>query len=396
MAVSLTLAAVAAERQTLKGGHVPAAVARLTPVGDLPGTQRLHLAIGLPLRNEGDLDSLLRDLYDPASPNYHQYLTPEQFTEQFGPTEKDYQALMDFIRANGLTVTGTHPNRVLLDVAGAVTDIARVFHLTLRVYQHPREARTFYAPDAEPSVDFDVPLLNISGLDNYALPHPNYVVRAASASVHATPNAGSGPGGTYQGNDFRTAYVPGTALMGAGQSVGLLQFDGFYTNDITTYESQTGLPNVPLTVVPVDGGIATPGSDSLEVSLDIEMAISMAPGLSGVYIYEAPNSTSYFVDLLSRMATDNLAKQLSSSWTGGSANAAAEVIFKQMASQGQSFFNASGDSDAFTGSIHFPSDSTNITVVGGTTLTTGTDGSYSSETAWNRGSGIGSSGGPNP
>src|SRR5439155_130329 len=95
------------------------------------------------------------------------------------------------------------------------------------------------------------------------------------------------------------------------------------------------------------------------------------------------------------MANDNVARQLSCSWGGGSADAAAEQIFQQMAAQGQSFFNAAGDSDAFTGAIPFPSDSPNITQVGGTTLTTGAGGSYSSETVWNWGRGTGSSGGNN-
>ena len=64
-----------------------------------------------------------------------------------------------------------------------------------------------------------------------------------------------------------------------------------------------------------------------------------------------------------------------------------------MAAQGQSFFNATGDSDAFTGSIPFPSDSANITEVGGTTLTTGAGAAYQSETVWNWGGHIGSGGG---
>src|SRR3569623_1927629 len=86
--------------------------------------------------------------------------------------------------------------------------------------------------------------------------------------------------------------------------------------------------------------------------------------------------------------------QFSSSWGGGPPNATAEVIFQQMAALGQSFFNASGDSDAFTGPIQFPSDSTNITVVGGTELTTTNGSAYLSEGVWNQNDGInGSSGG---
>jgi len=397
LAAVLALVAQAAERQMLSAQHVPPAAARLIPVGNLPGSQRLNLAIGLPLRNQQELDTLLHQLYDPASPNYRRYLTPEEFAAQFGPTEKDYQAVHDFAKSNHLTVTATHPNRVVLDVAGAVTDIQKAFHLTLRVYQHPQEAREFYAPDVEPSVDFTVPILHISGLDNYSLPHPNLKLRPAGAAANATPNSGSGPSGTYRGSDFRTAYVPGTSLTGAGQTVGLLQFDGFYTSAIATYASQAGLPTIPVTVVPIDGGVSTPGSGDIEVSLDIEMVMSMAPGVTNIYVYEAPNPSPW-VDLLNAMATHNpLSRQLSCSWGGGSPDASSEQIFKQMATQGQSFFNATGDSDAFTNSIPFPSDSTNITEVGGTTLTTGTGATYSSETVWNwgldNGSYVGSSGG---
>ena len=374
-------------------GHVPAAVAKLTPTGRLPATNHLFLAIGLSLRNQAVLDELLRQLYDPASTNFHKFLTPPEFTARFGPTEQDYQAVIDFATANGLTVTVKHPNRVVLDVEGSIAGIERAFHVTMRVYRHPTEARTFYAPDVEPSLDLAVPILNISGLDNYSLPHPNSIERPADKTANATPNAGSGPSGSYLGGDFRAAYVPGTALTGAGQSVGLLQFDGYYASDITTYETQAGLPNVPLVNVPIDGGVSTPGSGNVEVALDIEMVISMAPGVSKVYVYEAPNPSPW-VDLLSRMANDNLAKQLSCSWGGGSTNPACEQIFQQMAAQGQSFFNATGDSDAFTGAIPFPSESINITQVGGTTLTTtGPGGSYVSETVWNWGSGTGSSGG---
>jgi hypothetical protein len=393
----LALVSQAAERQMLSAQHVPPAAARLTPVGNLPGSQRLNLAIGLPLRNQQELDTLLQQLCDPASPNYRRYLRPEEFTAQFGPAEKDYQAVQDFAKSNHLTVTTTHPNRVVLDVAGAVTDIQKAFHLTLRVYQHPQEAREFYAPDVEPSVDFAVPILHISGLDNYSLPHPNLKLRPAGTAAGTTPNSGSGPSGTYRGSDFRTAYVPGTSLTGTGQTVGLLQFDGFYASDIATYASQAGLPTIPVTVVPIDGGVSTPGSGDDEVSLDIEMVMSMAPGVTNIYVYEAPNPSPW-VDLLNAMATHNpLSMQLSCSWGGGSPDASSEQIFKQMAAQGQSFFNATGDSDAFTSSIPFPSDSTNITEVGGTTLTTGTGAAYSSETVWNEGkqsSGyVGSSGG---
>jgi subtilase family serine protease len=375
-------------------GHLPEAVARfhLQPTGRLSATQHLNLAIGLPLRNEATLDSLLQQIYDPASPNFRQYLTPEQFTERFGPTEQDYQAVIDFAKANGLTVTGRHPNRVVLDVSAAAADIERVFHVTLHTYRHPSDARDFYAPDVEPSVDLTVPILQISGLNNYSLPHPSLKVEAIIPTIGMTPNSGSGPGNAYMGNDFRAAYAPGATLTGSGQSVALVQYDGYNSNDIAAYISMAGLTNYPisLTNVPVNGGVSVPGSGNPEVCLDIEMVIAMAPGVSKIIVYEAPNGSTAWPTMLSRIANDNLAKQISCSWSGGGPDAVSEGIFKQMASQGQSFFNATGDKDAFTGSIPFPSDSTNITEVGGTVLTTtGAGGSYVSETVWNDGT-------PNP
>lgn len=235
----------------------------------MSGAEHLNLALGLPWRNAEVLTDRLQQIYDPTSPNSWQYLTVAQFTEIFGPTEQDCQALIQFAETNGLTVIATHPNRVVLDVTGAVADIEKAFHLRMQVYQHPKEARTFHAPDAEPSLDLAIPVLHISGLDNFSRPHPNHKVRPLNLTAKTTPNAGSGPGGDYRGNDFRTAYVPGTALTGAEQSVGLLQFDGYYASAITTYETQAGLPNVPLVIVPINGGVTTVGANNAEVALDI-------------------------------------------------------------------------------------------------------------------------------
>ena len=286
-----TACAQGVEKQTLHG-HVPPAIARfhLKPTGLLPAMNRLKLAIGLPLRNQAALDRLLSEIYNPASTNYHRYLTPEQFTEQFGPTEQDYQSLIDFAKTNGLTVTTTYPNRLLLDVSGSGAAVEKVFHVKLNVYQHPTENRSFFAPDSEPSIDFSVPILHVSGLDNFSIPRPANVMRNPSGATNPTPaGTGSGTSGNYIGKDFRAAYVPGVTLNGAGQIAGLLEFDGYYSSDIATYESQAGLPGVTLVNVPIDGGVSTPGSGVAEVSLDIEMLISMAPGLSNIVVYEAPN-----------------------------------------------------------------------------------------------------------
>jgi len=385
--IFVVFSAGAGESQTVSG-HVPAAVARSQSTGRVPADSELHLAIGLPLRNRAGLTNLLQRLYDPASPDFHHFLSAEQFAEQFGPTREDYQALTDYVQAGGLKVAGTHSNRALLDVSGSVSNIETLLHLKLHFYPHPTESRDFFAPDTDPKIDAAVPVLHISGLDNYLRPRPMSLKRESAANL-PTPALGSAPGGAYMGNDFRAAYVPGTTLTGAGQTVGLLEFDGYFQSDVAAYRNVAGLPVIPLKNVLLDGFNGVPGGNNVEVALDIDMASSMAPGLSGIIVYEGETTD----DILNRMATDNLAKQLSASWLYP-IDPVSEQIFQQFGAQGQSFFNASGDYDAYVGSIDTPADDPNITIVGGTTLSTsGPGGSWVSETVWNWDNGTGSGGG---
>jgi hypothetical protein len=409
------------ERVTL-AGHVPAVVAAgLTPKGRLPATQPLYLAIGLPLREPAALEELLRQLYDPHSTNFHKYLTLPEFTARFGPTEQDYQAVMRFAEANGLTVAGTYPNRLVLDVEGSASNVERAFHVTLRTYRHPAEARDFFAPDTEPAVDAALPVVDIQGLSDYSRPHPRLHRMDAAAAANARPQNGSAPDGStnYFGNDFRNAYVPGTTLTGAGQRVGLFEADGFYASDITAYATAAGngRTNIVIQTVLLDSfnGVPTTGADSgnPEVSLDIEMAMAIAPGLAEIVVFEG-NPTDFIPnDILNSMLSySNTVNNLSSSWGwSGGPSTTTDTIFKNMAAVGQSFFNASGDSDAFTTGKssangvdntkldNAPSSNPYITQVGGTTLKTGANAAYSSETVWNwnydsnAGAYVGSSGG---
>ncbi len=383
---------------------------KLQPVGSLAETQRLHLAIGLPLRNQAALNSLLQQLYDPASPNYHHFLTPDQFTEMFGPSEQDYQAVIAYAKTNGLTVTGTYSSRMLVDVSGNVSDLQKAFHVTMRLYHHPTENRNFYAPDFGPSVPSALPILDVNGLNNYVLPRPLFVQRPSAGSSAANPSlSGSAPdgSGSYFGYDFRDAYAPGVSLTGTGQTVALFECNDYFDADITRYLGlvpSPGLPAVPLQRVKVEGTEPPPvvgDGGNVEVALDIEMLNCMAPGLSKIIVYEVPSDTvAYDGDMLARIALDNSANQISSSWLIGDSPQYAQ-FYQEFAAQGQSFFQASGDEDAYYPGIFQYEDGTNVTLVGGTTLTTtGPNGGYVSETVWNwgneygaAGAGIGSGGG---
>lgn len=391
-------------------GHRPAAVENLSPAGSLPTTNTLPLAIGLPLRNQTDLENTIRDLYNPANPRFRKFLTAEEFTVKYGPTEADYRQVVRFARSHGLTIVGEHRNRVVLDVEGSVSNIQEAFQVTINTYRHPSRSKAFFAPDREPSVPTNVPVADMWGLTDYAPPVP--LAHRANQVVAPLNYNGSGPSGSYQGRDFRNAYAAGVNLVGSGQTAAVVEFDGYYRSDIVTYEANCGYASVPLTniLLNVTGtpGYSGQGANAIaEVSLDIELLIAMAPGLSRLAVYEGNNPYTVF----NKIATDNLAKQISCSWAfshgpsykwaRGSGSYTLDSILSQMVAQGQSFFQASGDSDAYTGpqavnssTGPIPVDSIYVTSVGGTSLTmTGAGSSWSSETVWNWGGNSGSGGG---
>jgi kumamolisin len=220
-------------------------------VGRLPAAHVLRLSIALPLRSELELDQLLQEIDDPQSASYHQFLSVQEFTDRFGPSKEDYDAVIHFAKAAGLTVTGTALNRMVVDVAGPVGKIEQAFHVTLSEYQHPTEGRTFFAPDREPTADLPVALWHVTGLENYSMPHPASLRREPLVSANAT---GSGPSGDFLGSDMRAAYYGGTALSGSGETVGLVEFGGYNVNDVRTYFSQVGQPlHVHIVGVSTDG-----------------------------------------------------------------------------------------------------------------------------------------------
>jgi len=140
-------------------------------VGPLPSSTVLSFDIGLPLRNQSELNQLLAEISDPSSPEYQHYLTPDQFAAMFGPTVCDYDAVLAWAKAQGFTVTMTYSNRDLVDLSAPASSIEAAFHVTLDVYLR-RDGTQFYAPDMDPSIDLTVPVLDALGLDNCDVPMP--------------------------------------------------------------------------------------------------------------------------------------------------------------------------------------------------------------------------------
>jgi len=382
-------------------GHLVPGVRGLHPLHPTDGARGLDLSIALPLRNPDALDALIAAQNTVGSPLYHQYLTPDQFAAQFGPDQATVDAVVAFLKSNGLSVSSVSANHLLIDASGSVAKVEAAFQTHIADYSY--HGRSVYAPTVEPSVPAALAgmILNVGGLDNVALYHHAGATTTATAAMSTAatqataPLAGSGPGGGYTPSELRTAYDMNSLIAsdnGAGQTVAIFELDSYKASDINAYLSNYGLGSAKYSNVVVDGASTTAGAGAIEVELDMEVVSAIAPGATQ-HIYIGPNSTTGVNDTYNRIVTDDTAKVMSTSWgecesaSGNSELAALDNIFAQGAAQGQAFFAASGDSGAYdcdtsTLAVDSPADDPNVVGVGGTTLNTGSGGSYSSESVW--------------
>jgi subtilase family serine protease len=371
-------------------------------VGRLPANQILELNIVLPLQNQAGLASLLRSLFDPASPSYHHFLTVTAFTQQFGPTQENYDAVVRFAKVNGFTVVGGTRDGMNVLIKGRVSAVESAFHITMQTYRHPTENRTYYAPNSEPTTSLPFALWHISGLDNYSTPQPQYVRRSDYAKAHGIQPAdvvpyattGSGPSASFLGSDMRAAYYGGT-LTGSNQNLGLFEFYGTNLADLATYFTNIGQTNnVPVTLLSTDGtatscvdNSAGGNCDDTEQTLDITQAIGMAPGLASLVVYVGSSDTA----IISAMTTHNpLPATIGCSWAWIPADPSTlDPYFERMIAQGQNFFVAAGDHSTWANTTYiFPADDPYIVSVGGTDLITASSaGPWMSETAWSESGG---------
>jgi kumamolisin len=395
-------------------GHVPAKI-----VSDATFIKRIDADISipvtflLPLRNKEALEMLVERIHDPMDhQNYGNFLSSEEFIKRFAPTQEDYEYVVAYAKSLGLTVTGTHSNRTLVNVSGPAGQIEKAFNLRLHHYKK-QNGRTFYAPNDNPEVPVAIASIihGIVGLDNHAVRHTynrrkqmTEGVKISRASSNTSP---SGPGGGYAPNDLLTAYnLSGVSANGSNQIIALFELAAYRASDIHEYTNYFGLPQAKLNNILVDGGSGS-GIDA-EVTLDIQLALALAPE-SQIYIYEGPNSDQGVLDTYNRIATDNVAKQVSTSWGMGENLSSVQylqaenAIFLQMAAHGQTIYAAAGDSGAYddypaNGSLALvvddPASQPYVVGVGGTRLTVNSGtGAYKSEKVWNDGLGNGAGGG---
>jgi subtilase family serine protease len=400
LAVGVSFIAVRAQAQSFKTRHVREAVSsgEAQPVGRLASGQIMNLNLVLPLSDPEGLKSFLSEVYDPSSSLFHKFLTPTEFTAKFGPTKEQYEAVVQFAETNGFTVTGGSRDAMDVEVRGPVSAVESAFHVHMRTYQHPTENREFYAPDSEPTTDLAFELWHVSGLDNYSIPHRLLEKRSDYAAAHGVDaedvvshaTTGSGPSASFLGSDMRAAYYGAGTLTGAGQNLGLFEYEGTDLADLATYYKNVGQTNhVPVSVISTDGTStscvytrAGGNCDDTEQTLDMTQALGMAPGLASLVMYVGSTDTS----IIGAMTTHSpLPTTIGCSWGWTPADPSTlDPYFEKMAAQGQNFFAASGDSSTWSRRNEaWPADDDYVVSVGGTDLITASAaGPWKSETAW--------------
>jgi kumamolisin len=322
--------------------------------------QTVKLAVSLNLRNQADLEQTIARIYNPKDSLYHHFLSKDDLTATYSPTQADYDAVKNYLISNGLTVTGTDPNRLLIHVQGSAGTVEKALSLTLNNYTGA-DGSAYMRPNAEPAVSLDVAdkISMIGGLNTSVKRLPNYIKRQSSAqdlesviqnSSYVSATYGYGP------VDIKTAYnLSSTTLTGSGQTIALVEFDGYKSSDITYYvkafSSYFGSSYTPLvTFESVNGydGTPTAHGGAAEVILDIEMALNLAPAATiEVFCDNQYTDNNFDLDMMEALYDNVTSGVISTSWGNTEVDAGDtstdHAYYELFAAEGVSFFAASGD-----------------------------------------------------
>jgi len=354
--------------------------------------------------NEAALSSLLTNLYTQGSAQYGDWLAAGQFQSEFAPPAATVSALSSYLESNGLSVQTTS-SPFLLRAIGSSAQLEAAFATTIDNYQSPN-GTSFFSNDSDVSVPSGLAssVLGVVGLTNTVrlqnnlqltpeassesgrggggqpsceIPYPTTLAQLEAITAPGQPfnGYGGGPGCSgltpSQTNSIYNAPNAGPRAQGAGANVAVFELSAYNHSDITKWAQTFYGPRYQprLTDINVDGGpLATstsqcPTGDTclygyggdIEVQADIEMDLTVAPDTNSVLVYNAPNDFTGATELdeYTAIANQDIADSISTSWAlcepdAGLAYAQAEnLVFEQMAAQGQSIFASAGDTGAF-------------------------------------------------
>ena len=147
-------------------GHLIPVLHSKRPLHPTDCQKSLHLAIAMKMRDKAGLDAFLAAVNDPQSPEYHQYLTPQQLADRFGPTQATLNRFTAFLRNQGFSHVTAASDRMLVDAWAPVSTVEQAFAVNIADFAF--SGRVVYAPTNEPSVPADLGgvLLYIGGLDD--------------------------------------------------------------------------------------------------------------------------------------------------------------------------------------------------------------------------------------
>jgi kumamolisin len=415
MTVSRFFASVAAA--ALCVASVVAAAASPQPVDlGLSFEQAISVTVTLKLRDPAGAEEMMRGVSTPGDPLFQQFLTPDQFHAQFGPSQATVDSVSAYLREQGLTVERI--TATTLKSTGTPATMGRVFQTSLHRYAMPASdgrapALLFRAPLGKPVIPAQIaPSVGaVLGLSTKPAFRPH--LRFAPDNLGGVPinrrgpdhSAATGnPPGYLTVSDFAARYnvnpLYARGLTGKGRTLGIVTLASFTPSDVFAYWSSLNLNVDPnrITVVNVDGGPGAPSdaSASFETTGDVEQSGGVAPGAK-IIVYQAPNTAQGFVDAFAAAIQGNKADSISVSWgfweffsnldnspvtdpfSGQTVSTiqATHELFVEAALQGQSMFAAAGDDGAFdlyreiperVLSVDHPASDPAITAAGGTTL----------------------------
>jgi uncharacterized protein (TIGR03437 family) len=374
------------ERVTLAGHLHPKALAeydqgRVSP--SLP-ISYVTLALANTADQQVQLDQLLADQQNPSSPQYHQWLTPEEYAQRFGVSDADVAAVTAWLKSQGLAIAAVARGRTWIAVNGTAAQIESAFQTELHQYQVNGEMH--FANATEPSVPAALSgvIRGFRGLNDFRLrPH----LKAPHAKAMSNPDYNSSRGNHYLApDDVATIYdispLIGSGITGSGQRIVVVGQTQVDLTDIAAFRTKFGLSsNVPqVMLVP---NTSDPGLSSLdlpEADLDLEWSAAVARDAAILYIYssDVTQAVQYAID-------QNLAPVLSSSYglcELESLRSDTQVMrswAQQGNAQGITWVNASGDSGAADCddsqnpglSVDVPADIPEVTGIGGTEFAEG-------------------------
>ncbi|HXM42256.1 MAG TPA: protease pro-enzyme activation domain-containing protein [Bryobacteraceae bacterium] len=377
-------------------GHVSPRIQSGVDQGPVDPSMQLPLvtmALQPSASQQAALDRLLAQQQDPASPNYHGWLTPEQYADRFGATRADMDKMVAWLGQYGLTVKSIARGRNAISFGGAAGQIESAFGVEIHRYQVGGESHFANAADPTIPVALQGIVLAIRGLNDF---------RWKPLLRRSTQPQYTQDGAHYLGpSDIATIYdiVPlyNAGISGTGQKIAVAGQTDINMSDIEAYRTFFGLPANDPTVVLVPGS-PDPGvsqDDLPEADLDLELSGSVARNATILFVNASPNfgiggvfaSLQYAID-------ENLAPVVSISYGDCELQTPlsdAQLLASwatQANAQGQTVFAASGDAGA--ADCFLPSD--NSTTDGNTSLSVDTPGSVPEVTSvggteFNEGSG---------